>query len=47
MNTKEKNDDYWDYFKIPAYDTVKDEFDNHISDDVLDRLREVIKCYDG
>ena len=34
--------DYWDYFKIPAYDKVKDEFDEHTSDDVLDRLMELL-----
>ena len=30
---------YWDYFKIPTYDKVKDEFDNHNSHDVLERLK--------
>lgn len=33
---------YWDYFKIPEYDKVKDEFDGHTSKDVLERLKEVI-----
>lgn len=33
---------YWDYFKIPAYDKVKDEFDNHTSQDVLERLKKLI-----
>ena len=32
----------WDYFKIPTYDKVKDEFDGHTSQDVLNRLKEVI-----
>ena len=32
----------WDYFKIPVYDKVKDEFDGHTSQDVLNRLKEVI-----
>lgn len=27
--------DYWDYFKIPSYDKVKDEFDGHTSSVVL------------
>ena len=32
---------YWGYFKIPAYDKVKDEFDNHNSHDVLERLKKL------
>lgn len=28
---------YWDYFKIPSYEKVKDEFDGHTSTDVLIR----------
>lgn len=32
---------YWDYFKIPSYDKVKDEFDNHNSHDVLERLKKL------
>lgn len=34
--------DKWEYFKIPEYEKVKDEFDGHTSQDVLDRLRDVI-----
>lgn len=34
--------DYWDYFKIPSFDKVKDEFDGHSSQDVIDRLSELI-----
>ena len=34
--------DHWNYFKIPEYDKVKDEFDGHTSDDVLDRLMELL-----
>lgn len=34
--------DYWDYFKIPAYDKVKDEFDDHSSKDVILRLQSII-----
>lgn len=34
--------DKWEYFKIPEYEKVKDEFDGHTSKDVLDRLRDVI-----
>lgn len=30
---------YWDYFKIPEYTMVKDKFDGHTSQDVLDRLK--------
>lgn len=26
---------YWDYFKIPSYEKVKDDFDGHTSTDVL------------
>ena len=33
----------WDYFKIPAYDTVKDEFDGHTSIDVLIRYGLMLK----
>ena len=33
---------YWSYFKIPQYDTVKDEFDGHDSHDVLRRLKGLI-----
>lgn len=33
---------YWDYFKIPEYERMKDEFDGHTSQDVLKRLKEVI-----
>lgn len=28
---------YWDYFKIPSFEKVKDEFDGHTSTDVLIR----------
>lgn len=34
--------DYWDYFKIPAYDKVKDKFDGHTSVDVLNRLKDMV-----
>lgn len=34
---------YWDYFKIPAYDIVKDEFDGHTSTDVLIRYGLMLK----
>ena len=34
--------DYWDYFKIPSYDKVKDEFDGHTSTDVLQRLTDLL-----
>lgn len=34
--------DYWDYFKIKEYPKVKDKFDGHTSEDVLDRLKELI-----
>ena len=34
--------DYWDYFQIKEYPKVKDKFDGHTSEDVLDRLRELI-----
>jgi len=34
---------YWDYFKIPAYNTVKDEFDGHTSIDVLIRYGLMLK----
>ena len=34
--------DYWDYFKIPEYEKMKDEFDGHTSSDVLDRLKGVL-----
>lgn len=34
--------DKWEYFKIPEYEKVKDKFDGHTSQDVLDRLRDVI-----
>lgn len=34
---------YWDYFKIPSYERVKDEFDGHTSCDVLERLKGAIK----
>ena len=34
---------YWDYFKIPTYDTVKDEFDGHTSTDVLIRYGLMLK----
>jgi hypothetical protein len=34
--------DYWDYFRIPSYYKVKDEFDGHSSQDVLDRLKGVV-----
>lgn len=33
---------YWEYFKIPSYEQVKHEFDGHTSQDVFDRLMEVI-----
>lgn len=36
--------DYWDYFKIPAYDKVKDEFDGHTPMDVLNRLKSMVMC---
>lgn len=32
----------WDYFKIPEYPQVKDVFDGHAGDDVLERLKELI-----
>lgn len=32
----------WDLFKIPEYYKVKDEFDGHSSNDVLNRLRKAI-----
>lgn len=34
---------YWDCFKIPAYDKVKDEFDGHTSTDVLKRYGVLLK----
>lgn len=34
---------YWDYFKIPEYKKAKDEYDGHTSDDVLNRLKELLK----
>ena len=33
---------YWDYFKIPSYPKVKDEFDGHTSADVLQRLTDLL-----
>ena len=33
---------YWDYFKIPSYPKVKDEFDGHTSSVVLLRYEKVI-----
>ena len=39
--------DFWDYFSIPEYDMVKDEFDGHTSADVLDRLTEFDKKHYG
>ena len=33
---------YWDYFKIPAYGKVKDEFDGHTPIDVLNRLKSMV-----
>ena len=33
---------YWDYFKIPSYERVKDEFDGHTSSVVLLRYEKVI-----
>ena len=33
----------WDYFKIPVYPKVKDEFDGHTIDDVFERLKELSK----
>lgn len=35
--------DYWDYFQIPVYDKVKDEFDGHNSQDVLERLTSILQ----
>ena len=32
----------WDLFKIPEYPQMKDEFDGHTSQDVIDRLRELV-----
>ena len=32
----------WDLFKIPEYDKSKYEFDGHTSQDVLERLKEII-----
>lgn len=34
--------DYWDYFNIPSYPKMKDKFDGHTSQDVLNRLKEII-----
>lgn len=34
--------EYWDYFKIPSYPMVKEKFDGHTSEDVLNRLKELI-----
>ena len=34
--------EFWDYFKIPVYPKVKDEFDGHTIDDVFERLKELI-----
>lgn len=34
---------YWDYFKIPSYEKVKDEFDGHTSTDVLIRYGLMLK----
>jgi len=37
---------YWDYFKIPSYEQVKDEFDGHTSIDVLNRLKSMVMWND-
>ena len=34
---------YWDYFKIPSFEKVKDEFDGHTSTDVLIRYGLMLK----
>ena len=34
---------YWEYFQIPCYKQVKDEFDGHTPKDVLERLTQLIK----
>lgn len=34
--------EFWDFFKIPSYDKVKDVFDGHSSKDVLYRLKQVL-----
>ena len=34
--------DYWDYFNIPSYPKMKDKFDGHTSQDVLNRLKEML-----
>lgn len=31
--------EYWNYFRIPSYWKVLDEFDGHTSSDVLERLK--------
>ena len=33
---------YWDYFKIPSYDKMKDEFDGHTSQDGIQRLTDFL-----
>ena len=34
---------YWDYFKIPSYEKVKDEFDGHTSSVVLLRYEGLLE----
>lgn len=34
---------YWDYFKIPSYERVKDEFDGHTSSVVLSRYEVLLE----
>lgn len=37
--TNHYHNDYWDFFEIPEYDKVKDEYDGHTPKDVIRRLK--------
>ena len=41
--TNHYHNKYWDYFKIPEYEYVIHEYDNHTPQDVIKRLTEMIK----